>query len=283
MKPFFLLPVLLLATCAANAQVKRSSRNLEPLTRRTGSAASATRSGNTGMNIAESRSETPVETVTKVTFVGPKSGWGFVKATSPYYAPDGKRLGTLAGGTFFKYNGVKTTSKNAVLVSTVKRGETWEGPYLLDCTDIAGYEGDPDTLHPATVVDLQTYYTLTGKVADRKEALADEALAANPHFAAARQAQQAYQDSITKAAEMERQMNLLTGARKTKADETLRAFKYEQVRIKAKADQAASVYKTWKDAHPVDPAKLADDPQLQTLLRDLETARHSVRTLIPAG
>ena len=282
MKPsLFVLPALCLSACAGFSQVTRSSRNLEPLTRRSGSATAGTRSGNTGMNIATAKRETPVETVTKVSFLGPKSGWGFVKATSPYYLPDGKRVGTFPGGTFFKYNGVKATSKNAVLVCTVKRGGAWEGPYLLDCTDVAGYEGDPDTLNPETVKSLADYFTLNGKVSDRKEALASERLASNPHFGAARQAQQAYQDSLAKASEMERQMNALTGTRKTRADEALRAFKYEQVRIKDKADKAAAAYKAWKDAHPADPSKLAADPQLQSLEQALQAAAAKVPGLIP--
>jgi hypothetical protein len=272
--------LVLLLALTVQAQVKRSSRNLEPLTKRPGAVA-GTRSGNTGLSVTPPVKAPPADTVTKVTFLGPRSGWGFVKATCPYYGPDGKRLGTLPGGTLFKYRDVKASSKNAVLECTVQRGAAWEGPFLIDCTDIAGYEGDPDALDPATVKSLAAYFTLSGKITDRQEALAEEALAANPHFESARQAQQAYQDSIAKAAEMERQMNTLTGSRKSKALEALRAFKYEQVRIKAQADQEAAAYKAWKDAHPADPAQLASDPQLQSLKADLQDAAAKVPGLIP--
>lgn len=280
MKLTLLLTLLCLSNCAAFAEVKRSSRNLESLSKR--SATAGSRSGNTnGANVAAPAQEKPAETVTQVTYLGPKSGWGFVKATGPYYSPEGKRLGTLAGGTLFKYSDVKNTSKNAVLVSTVKRGEAWEGPYLLDCTDIAGYEGKPEEIDPEVVKNLGAYFTLNGKVADRKEALTQEALSANPHFEAAKQAQQDYQDSVEKAAEMEKQMNALTGARKSKALEALRALKYEQTRVKAKADQEALAYKTWKDAHPLDPAKISADPQLQALEKELQAARAKVSDLLP--
>lgn len=275
--------LLCLAACAAEAQVKRSSRNLEPLTKRPGAASAGTLSGNTGMNIATSKKEAPVTTVTKVAYLGPKSGWGFVKITSPYYTADGRRVGTLPGGTLFKYSDVKTSSKNSVLVCTVKRDEGWEGPFLLDCTDIAGYEGDPDALDPAMVKSLADYFTLTGKVADRKAALAEEALAANPHFESAKQAQAEYQESIAKAAEMERQMNTLTGSRKAKALDALRSFKYEQVRVKAKADQEAGAYKKWKTEHPADPAELAADPQLRALEQELQAAAAKIPGLIPSG
>jgi len=281
MKRVLSLFFLFLSVCAASAEVKRSSRNLQPLTRRDEGATAGTRSGNTGMSVAARKEEAPAAAETRVTFSGPKSGWGFVKVTSPYYTPQGKRLGTLPGGTLFKYDGVKSTSTMALFVCTIKRGESWEGPCLIDCTDITGYEGSPDTLDPATLKSLADYFTLSGKVAERKDALADEALSANPHYTSAKQAMQAYQDSVEKAAEMEKQMSALTGTRKVKADEALRALKYEQVRIKARADQEAAVYKAWKNAHPIDPAKLAADPQLQSLEADLKAAAAKVAPLLP--
>jgi hypothetical protein len=268
----FMLPSLVLTTLCATADVARSSRNLEPLTKKRAAPAASP---------AAEQPAAAAETVTKVTFLGPRAGWGFVKSTSPYYGLDGKRLGALPGGTLFTYSDVKASSKNAVLVSTVKRGNAWEGPFLLDCTDIAGYEGSPDAIDPALLQSLSDYFTLSGKIADRKAELTEAALSANPHFESAKRAQQAYQDSVAKAADMERQMNTLTGARKSKALDALRAFKYEQVRIKAQADQAAAAYKAWKDAHPLDPSKLAADPQLLALQKQRQLLASKVANLVP--
>lgn len=272
---------VLLAACAASAQVKQTSRTLTPLNQPKSKSA-ASRGNETGLNSDTPPREAPPNTVTKITFVGPRSGWGFVKTGSPYYSPQGKHLGSLPGGTLFKYSDVKTSSKNAMLVSTVKRGEAWQGPFLLDCTEIAAYEGSPYTLDLQILADLGLYFSLLGKAEDRKAQLSEQALSANPHFNSARQTQKAYQDSIAKAAELERQMNTLTGARKSKALDTLRAFKYEQVRIKAKADQEAAAYKVWKDAHPASPTALAADPQLQTLEQELRQAKAKVAKLVPA-
>jgi len=244
--------------------------------------AAAARGGNSGPSIAAPpREKTAADTDANITFPGPKSGWGFVQATSPYYSPQGKNLGTLPGGTPFKYTDVKHSSKNAMLVSTVRRGEAWEGPYLLDCADIVAYEGSPEALDRPTLQNLAAYFTIKGKIADRKAALAQGALAANPHYESARLAQQAYQDSIAKADGMEKQMRTLTGARKAKADDALRTLKYEQVRIKAKADQEAAAFKTWKDAHPGDPSKQTADPQLRDLEQALQAAKGKVEDLIP--
>lgn len=283
MRTVLLLPFCFLFVCTSFAQKRSSSRNLEPLSSRANSGSASTRSGNTGMNIATPPRETPKDTATKVAYTGPKSGWGFVQETAPFYSMQGKREGTLPGGTLFKFTDVKPTSKNAMLVCTVKRGETWDGPFLVDCTAVAVYEGALDKLDPETVKSLGEYFALKGKIADRKEALADEALAANPHFETARQAQKAYQDSVSKAAEMEKQLCTLTGPRKAKADEALRTLKYEQVRIKTKADAEITTFKAWKEAHPVDPAKLAADPQLQALLKEFEASKVKVARLVPTG
>ena len=281
MRTVFFLALLSLLVSTVSAQVRRSSRNLEPFNKRSEGNTATTRSGNTGMNIASPPREADRETITKVTFLGPKKGWGFVQKTSPYYTLQGKCEGTLPGGTPFKYTDVKATSKNAMLVCTVQRGEVWEGPFLLDCTAVAAYDGNPEALNPATVRNLGAYFTLQGKIAARKEALADAALALNPNLESARRAYQAYQDSITKAAAMEKQMNTLTGPGKAKADEALRALKYEQVRIKAKAENEARAYNAWKASHPADPAKLAADPQLQALEKELQQAKAAIPTLVP--
>jgi hypothetical protein len=273
MKVLLLCLLASLFTCTAVAEIRKSSRNLQPLTKKPEAEEPAE---------PAPQPEAPPAAAAKAAFSGPKAGWGFVKATSPCYAPDGKRLGTLPGGTLFKYDGVKSTSRNAVLISTVKHGDAWAGPFLLDCTDVASFEGDPGALDPATVKDLADYFTLSGRLADRKAELEEKAFAANPHFAAAKAAMAEYQASVEKAAALEKEMNALTGPRKAKADDALRAFKYEQVRIKDKADKAAAAYKAWKDANPPDTARIAADPQLQTLQKELQAARKPVAALLPA-
>ncbi len=278
--------LFVLSACAASAEVRRSSRNLQPLTSSKNDAqTSSSASGNSGMGVSTTPKPSPQtpETVTRVTFVGPKSGWGFLQTRSPHYSPDGKNLGPLPGGTLFKYTDVKTTSKNAVLVSLVKRGDAWDGPFLLDCTDVAAYEGSPEEISPETVGRLADYFTIKGRIDDRKTELAEAAASANPHYGPAKKAQQAYRDSLDQATEMERQMNALSGARKSKALDALRAFKYEQVRIKAQADAEAEAYKAWKDAHPAPAASAAADPQLKALEQALQTAAAKIPGLIPSA
>lgn len=271
--------------CGAEAQTRRSSRNLQPLTRRPETTTTErTLSGNSkaGVSTLPKKQEQPVATITRVTFLGPKSGWGIVKARSPYYAPDGKRLGTLSGGTVFTYNDVKSSSRNDMLVCTVQREMEKDGPYLIDCTDIAGFEGDPATLDPEMVQNLSRYFTVNGRLEERRAMLERDAKAKNPHAELVQQTSQEYQASIKKATEMEREMNNLTGARRSKALDTLRSLKYEQAAIKKRADQAAATAKEWEAKNKLDPAVIDADPEIRALRAELEEARKPVANLIPA-
>lgn len=282
MNPLHLTLLTAFLTSAALSQVKPSSRNPVPLSKRSSTKTSSARSQNAETGIPATPKQTPErETVTRFSFIGPKTGWGFVKAPSSYYAPDGQNLGKLEGGTLFKYSDVKSTSRNAVLVATIKRGDIWEGPYLLDCTDIAAYDGDPDTISPEIIGNLHTYFTLTGKIMTRRETLAEQHHANNPYFLSAKQAQGTYLNSIEKAAALEKQAAALTGQRKVKVLDELRSLKYEQTRIKAKAEQEAAAYKRWKDAHPLNPSTLSADPQLQALESERRQAKSTVADLIP--
>ena len=270
--------------CGAEAQVRRSSRNPQPLTRRPEKTTENRQGGSSGLGVSTvpKKQEQPVATVMRTTFLGPKSGWGIVKATSPYYAPDGKRQGTLPGGTVFTYNDVKSSSRNDVLVCTVRRDTGQEGPYLIDCTDIAGYEGDPATLDPELVKNLSRYFTVNGRLEDRRATLEREARAKNPHAESVQQTSQEYQASIKKATEMEREMNSLTGTRRAKALDALRSLKYEQAAIKIRADQAAAASKEWEEKHPFDPTTIDADPEIRALRAEREEARKPVANLIPA-
>lgn len=268
----FLLFFLCL-TDHAIAQSKWPAKHQDRLN--TGFSSGATsRGGNSGLTVSTPARGPAVDAVTRIVFMGPKQGWGFAKNGCPYFSAQGKSLGHLPGGMLFKYTDVKASSRNPMLVSVLRRNEMWEGPYLIDCTEVAAYEGDPDTLAPGLVKNLGAYFSVDGKISERKAALDEIAFAANPAFKTARDTRQAYQASIVKATEMNAQASTLTGARKAKADDDLRAFKYEQVRLKAKADASAAAYKAWKAARPVDTDIYAKDTDLQALEQE-RTALHS--------
>lgn len=280
MKRILLLTFIFMLTNLAQAEIKKSSRNLVPLTQRTDTDTQSSKDA-VSQNSLPPQGENVPGMVAKFTFVGPKKGWGVVKTSAPYYSPQGKNLGVLPAGTLFTYSDVKDSSRNTVLLSTIKNNEKWDGPYLLDCTDIVSYEGTLDKINAFILQNLTDYFTLKGKIAERKAALAERVASANPYYKTAKQAMQAYQDSITKAAEMEKQMATLSGLQKIKALDALRALKYDQARIKTKADQAAAAYTAWKDAHLADFTKVEADPQLKTLEQDLQAVAAKVANLIP--
>lgn len=273
--------VLLLAVAVAEAQVRRSSRNLKPLRERQEQAGSL--SGNSGLSTTPATPRQPATTTkTQVLYMGPKQGWGIMKKTAPYYTPQGKNLGTLPGGTVFRYNDVRSSERNSMLVSMIRRNTSWEGPFLLDCAMVAGYEGDPDSLDPQVVANLRQYFTISDSIELRRKELLEQTRSNVPELAAARKAHAAWQESIKKAAELEQQAQGLTGFRKTRANEELRKLKYEQVRLKAESDSKTAAYTAWKQANPLHEAALERDPKLLQLKQQLAECHVKVANLVPA-
>ncbi|MCL2104446.1 MAG: hypothetical protein FWH21_05245 [Kiritimatiellaeota bacterium] len=205
------------------------------------------------------------DTVTKVVFSGPTSGWGFTKSPTPYYTLDGKNLGILPGGVLFDFSSVKTSSKNMVFEAKVKQGDDWTGPFLLDCTSLAVFEGKPDTIPSEILSDLTEYYSIKAKIAERKAEIEKTTHERSPHFASAKRAQERYAESIKQATELNEKAEKQTGPARSKSLDQLRALKYEQARIKAEADKEAASYKVWKEANPLAPEVFRDDPVLAAL------------------
>ena len=219
------------------------------------------------------------DTVTKVMFSGPTSGWGFTKSPTPYYSMDGKNLGTLPGGVLFDYSSVKTSSKNMLFEAKVKKGDAWEGPYLLDCTSLAIFEGKPDTINPALVADLTAYYSIQAKIAERKAEIEKTVHERSPQFASAKRAQERYSESIRQAAELNEKAEKQTGAARSKSLDQLRVMKYEQTRLKAEMDKETAAYKTWKEATPITPEAFRGDPTLDALTKQLDPLKAKLQTL----
>lgn len=274
--------VLCLVALGASAQVRRSSRNIKPLTQQQRERSERSMMGNSAMTGQKGGGSIGVAPANpapdmqkeKVKYIynGPESGWGFLTERMPYYAPDGKNLGKLPAGTLFKFKGKKETAVGTLLVSTYKTEDgKWAGPFLFSCTKIATYEGDPDTVDPEMVGRLQSYFTLGGQIADRKSEIEEERKKRNPHLEPARQAQQNYRATLEKATALEKEMNATTGLRRSKLQDQLRTLKYEQSKIKTKADEIMKQYNAWKAAHPIDPAVFTNDPTL----RELEEKRNA--------
>ena len=222
----------------------------------------------------------PAGTLTRIIFDGPQSGWGITKTATHYYSADGKRLGLLPGGTLFDYSSVKTSSKNMVLEAKVKQGGAWEGPYLLDCSSLAIFEGKPDTVSPEVVANLTEYYALKSKLAERKAELENANAEKNGPSEAAKRAQEKYAESMKKATDLNAQSEKLTGSARSKTLEQLRTLKYEQTRLKQEADTEAAKYKAWKDANPLPPDVLKNDPEAARIELELAPLQLKVGKLV---
>jgi hypothetical protein len=216
----------------------------------------------------------------RITFLGPKNGWGFVAEECPRYSIQGKNIGSCSAGTLFKYNDILPSSKHDMLLSVIRKKGGWTEPCLLPCDCIAAYDGDPEKVNIEIVANLRKYFLLSGKVENRKEEILKKEYKKNPFYGLYQQAVIDYKASIDVADKMHQEANKLTGLRKTKADEELRKFKYTQAQLQVKMNDVAQQYRGWKSNNPVDLLKIRD-PELEELSSKRESVKNKVVDLIP--
>jgi hypothetical protein len=214
-------------------------------------------------------------------FSGPKSGWGVVSKSSPFFTEEGENIGKVPAGALFTYSGVKHATGCFVLIAKIKgKSGKWEGPFLIQSPDVVFFSGELTDMSEQLIANIQNYYTLLGKIEARKEELELENQSKNPHFESAKLWQKRYADSITAAAELEEKSNTLKGGAKSKAVDELRTLKYEQSRVKIMADKEAASYKAWKEQNPTPPAVINADPTLQDLQKQLKAAKEKVKDVV---
>lgn len=278
----FILLLLILIAAGELQAARSSSRNFKSLKQREVEKVEAAKAAKLEKEEASKYADfnpgaKPVE---KVTFLGPKNGWGFVKKASVYYSPGGKNLGELKAGTLFKYQDVKSSSKNDMLLSSLRDGSGWHGPYLLPCTEVAAYEGDPETVDIEIVADLRSYFLLKGEHDQYREEILIREYKKNPHYEAYRQAAEQYNATIEKARIMDEEASELSGIKKTRAHEELRKLKYSQAELKVNLQKIGAKYKAWKKQHPVDVEKVQDE-KLLVMQDKIAAIKTRISDLIP--
>ena len=282
-----LLICLLMVTffIAGNTVHAQTTRLSNPTQNRlNNSGTTSLRAGKAGMNTAapqatEKVSETGV--ITKMVFDGPPTGWGVVKANTPCYSLEGKRAGNAPSGSVFTYSSVKNSSKNMVLEVKVEQDGAWQGPFFIDIADVIIFSGTPESMPKELLSDLKTYFSVTEKIAQRKQTLEEAEYTKNPHYESAKLTHEKYAASMKTAEELNAKAEKQTGMTKSKTLDQMRALKYEQTKLKADADKEAAAYKAWKDANPVPPEKLAADKELAALEQQLQELTPKVAAVLP--
>jgi|GEM_PF-2334275 len=275
-----LLSAVVFAAVECVAQVQRTSG---------ATPGAAVRAGKAGLNVApnDARGEMPPKqaeekVVTRMTFNGPPSGWGIVKANSPYYSAEGKRLGEVPGGSVFTYASVKTSSKNMVMEAKIKREDgAWFGPFFLDVAEVVIFSGTLEDMPEELLADIQAYFSVKSKIARRKQFIEETEQAKNPHFASAKQAQEKYLESVKTANDLAARAEKQVGTAKSKTLDQLRALKYEQAKLQKASEEEAARYKGWKAANPVTPERFAADAELAALEEQLKKVRVKVERVLP--
>jgi len=270
-----LLILLVLLVTGKSHAVRSSSRNLKTLQQREAELATRVQTAEQVPNRSEESRE-------RIKFLGPRKGWGLVSRRCSYYSAQGEHLGELQAATLFKYSDIKSTSRNDMLLATLRDSSGWHGTYLLPCTEVAAYSGTLESVDIKIVADLRDYFQLRGEY----DTLRDETLGReyrhNPFFEAYQESAQAYHASVDQAIELEKRVAQLQGIRKNSVLNELRELKYEQTRLEAELRSVRTQYRKWKDEHPVDLEKL-ETGRMRGIRVEMEQIRKRLADLIPPG
>jgi len=286
------LVIVLAFSAGMSEAAKKSSRNFQSMAEKKAAAEAAEQkaakereAAAAARQRAEAQEKAQQKAQTVVEFTGPSTGWGFVQTETPFYSTAGKNLGKIAAGASFSYNGVKKSQRNSMLVVTFTETPSSsldKGPYLIDCTKAAVYEGKVGEIDPELVGKLRNYFTLKGELDARKSELEEAVQKKNPYYGSLLEQKTAYQESCRLASEMEAKMNALQGASREKMLDKLRALKYQQTGLMQNYQKALQAYQGWKVQHPVPATLISGDAKVQELSARLKTVKSGIENLIPA-
>lgn len=282
-----LIVFLVLAAIAAEA-ARPSPRNFKSLRSRQ-EQASGFSSNAAGISVDRPRTEQEAvaaalpfasaadRTVRKVVFQGPKQGWGVTRRKVSLYNDSGKKIASAPAGRLFTYSNVREGKNSSYLISVFaeppQEGAA-NGLYLVDCTQVAAYEGESwKNVSPILVEKLVAYFNLLGSIDARKKAVALENDSGNPHKEECDAAVGKYRQSIQRATELEKKMNETTGLRRSKIQDELRTLKYEQAQLRLAAQNARRKAEAWRDSSPELKRAIENDPEIIELNEKLKVCQ----------
>lgn len=190
---------------------------------------------------------------------GEKPGWGVTHQRTTYYTLEGARVGTVEGGVLLEFRGTRTSSKGAMVECVLFEHGTPSAPLLVGVKDVFLFTGSHTKLSPRQAADLQAYYALNGKIANRKNELLQVAAAKNPFFAEYNAAHKALMAHIERAQELAARRDKATELEKTRIEDQLREMKVAETQLRAAYDAKHLKFRTWKQDHANELGKPEDD------------------------
>ncbi|MDD4622282.1 MAG: hypothetical protein PHG71_03500 [Kiritimatiellae bacterium] len=205
-----------------------------------------------------------------------RPGWGMTRLRASVYALDGTHSGHVAAGTLVEFRDIKKSSKGKMVECVVILEGRRSEPVLVSSKELRLFTGSFHKLSARQMGDLQKYYALSGKVAERKNELLKIAAAKNPHFRQYEAALKNLMEHIDRAGQLARQRDAATGLVKMRLEDQLRTMKHDEVRLRAEYDAAHKRFREWKEKNPDALAKPENDPQIMRFNDEMAALRPRV-------
>lgn len=194
---------------------------------------------------------------------GERPGWGITHQRATYYTPGGSRVGHVEGGVLFDFQGVRTSTKGSMIECILHEDNVPATPMLVSASDAYLFTGDHKKLSQRQRDDLKAYYTLTGKIANRKKELLQQAADKNPFFPEYQAAYKTLMAHVEKAKQLLEKRDKATDLEKMRIEDSLRQMKTTEAQLRKTYDAIHLKFRTWKEQHANEIAKPEDDAQIQ--------------------
>ncbi len=207
--------------------------------------------------------------------------WAILKQNAPHYSVAGQNLGTLPAGTIGEVTKTTTSSNGDVAVCTIDVNGQWKGPVLISVGHLVVFEG-PLTRVPLQTLDLlHRYFSLKGRADARAAAVQQKNASANPHAAAYRRANDAWNALNARVTPLTSEFNTATGTRRAELLEQLKRMRIEQSRLRVEREHAADKVRTWQEQNPPQQPDRVQDPELAGWLAELHRIEPEIQKIIP--
>ena len=210
---------------------------------------------------------------------GDKPTWGVTHQRTSYYKTNGARLGHVPGGTLLAFKETRPSSKGAMVACQLLTAASSNDVYLVSSKDVCLFTGSYTQLTPRQIEALKTYYTLNGKISQRKIELLQDSASKNPFFTAYNTAYTVYMAQIDKAKELTVQRDRATGADKSRFEDQLREMKMAETRLKSECEEEHLKFRTWKEQHASELAKPENDPDVKKWTQEMGELRSRIAGL----
>lgn len=195
---------------------------------------------------------------------GEKPGWGVTHQRTVFYTLEGVRAGSVEGGVLLDFRGTHSSSKGGMVECVLYEHGSPSAPLLVGVKDVFLFTGSFTKLSARQREAVQTYYALSGKIANRKTELLQASAVKNPFFDTYQSAHKALMAHIDRAQTLVKQREQTTAEQdKVRLADELREMKVMETRLRAEYDAIHLKFRKWKQEHAAEIAQPERDPSIK--------------------